>query len=92
MFYLKFVTPTYNYPLTSPQQLTTFPPVICGAGAMEFVLPRGTNSANAPLPKSDSITLKDVPAEVLAVREFPGKYPLSYFCCCYFLPHEFPIT
>ena len=39
---------------------------------MEFVLPRGTSAATAPAPKSDSITLKDVPAEVLAVREFPG--------------------
>jgi SOUL heme-binding protein len=39
---------------------------------MEFVLPSGVNSATAPVPKSEKITIKDVPAEVLAVREFPG--------------------
>ena len=72
-------------PLTPPlcstlprQQLSPLSPVICGSGAMEFVLPRGTSAANAPVPKSDAITVKDVPAEVLAVREFPGdKVPSS---------------
>ncbi len=45
-------------------------PVICGTGAMEFVLPRGVGISNPPT--SDAISLKDVPAEMVAVREFPG--------------------
>ena len=47
-------------------------PVICGGGAMEFVLPEGTNSENAPVPKSDKVTIKDIKAGFLAVKEFPG--------------------
>jgi hypothetical protein len=54
------------------EKLSMTTPVILGGGAMEFVLPSGVNAATAPAPKSEKITIKDVPAEVLAVREFPG--------------------
>ena len=54
------------------ENLAMTTPVICGGGAMEFVLPKGINSQNAPVPKTDKVTVRDVPSDFLAVREFPG--------------------
>lgn len=54
------------------EKLAMTTPVICGGGAMEFVLPQGTNSGNAPAPKSDKVTIRDVKSGFLAVKEFPG--------------------
>lgn len=47
-------------------------PVIMSGGAMEFVLPQGYDAISAPVPKSSAITLRDVPADLVAVREFTG--------------------
>lgn len=47
-------------------------PVIMRAGKMEFVLPSGMTSAEAPAPTSTDIELQDVAAETVAVLEFPG--------------------
>lgn len=53
-------------------QLAMTTPVISGGGSMAFVLPTGVTSSTAPAPTSESISLKDIPAEIVAVREFPG--------------------
>ena len=39
---------------------------------MEFVLPNGMNTTKAPAPKSSNVILKDIPAELIAVKEFSG--------------------
>lgn len=54
------------------ENLSMTTPVILGGGAMEFVLPSGVNALTAPIPKSSKISVKDVAADVVATREFPG--------------------
>ena len=60
-----------NY-LFNEGELAMTMPVISGGGSMAFVLPKGVTTTSAPTPSSETINLKDIPAEVVAVREFPG--------------------
>ncbi|CAM6001894.1 unnamed protein product [Sphagnum balticum] len=54
------------------EQLSMTTPVVIENGVMEFVLPRGTDAASAPAPDTVKVSLRDVPPETLAVREFAG--------------------
>ena len=47
-------------------------PVICGAGMMEIPLPAFLDSSSAPESSNDAISFYDIPADIVAVREFPG--------------------
>lgn len=58
-----------NYVLGEGQFYFTTP-IICSTEAMEFVLPEDVGISNPPT--SDAIRIKEVPSEVVAVREFPG--------------------
>jgi len=60
-----------NYIFTEGQMAMTTP-VIVSEGNMQFVLPRGVTADNAPAPSSSAVSLLQVPAEVVAAREFPG--------------------
>eukprot|EP01041_Mallomonas_annulata_P008662 gene8662-17874_t len=55
-----------------PEKMAMTTPVIISSGTMEFVLPSGMSTINAPLPATSDITIKDIPSEIVAVREFPG--------------------
>jgi hypothetical protein len=58
---------------SSPEKMAMTTPVIISNGEMEFVLPSDKTAANAPAPvDSNVISIKDIAAEVVAVREFPG--------------------
>lgn len=50
----------------------TTPVIMKGSDVMEFVLPNGMDATKAPAPKSSNIILKDVPSEIIAVKEFSG--------------------
>jgi hypothetical protein len=54
------------------QRLSMTIPVILDSGSMSFVLPKSMDSLSAPIPLSESVILKDLPAETVAVREFTG--------------------
>lgn len=54
------------------EKLSMTTPVITDANSMSFVLPRTYDSMSAPIPTSESVILKDLPSEILAVREFSG--------------------
>ena len=56
----------------SEEKMSMTTPVIMAEGQMSFVLPKGKSSANAPVPKSDSIVITDVAEALAAVREFTG--------------------
>lgn len=56
----------------SDRKLSMTTPVIMKGNDMEFVLPNGMNSSKAPVPKSNNVILKDIPAELIAVKEFSG--------------------
>lgn len=47
-------------------------PVIMEKNIMEFVMPPGMNSETAPVPDNVDVSIKDVPAEIIAAREFTG--------------------
>ena len=47
-------------------------PVIMERNIMEFVMPPGMNSETAPVPDNVEVTIKDLPAEIVAAREFTG--------------------
>ena len=47
-------------------------PIICGAGMMEIPLPSNLDSSSAPESSNDAISFYDIPADIVAVREFPG--------------------
>ena len=47
-------------------------PVIMNDGAMEFVLPSGIVADTAPLPNTNDIFIKDIPAATVATLEFTG--------------------
>jgi hypothetical protein len=47
-------------------------PVIIDSKNINFVLPKNIDASSAPLPNIDSITIKNVPSELIAVREFTG--------------------
>jgi hypothetical protein len=57
---------------TISEKLSMTTPVIIGDGDMQFVLPPGKSSMNAPTPSEDDITVIDIPMEIVAAREFPG--------------------
>jgi len=57
---------------TSSEKLTMTTPVIIGDGDMQFVLPSGKSSLNAPMPSIDDIKIIDIPMQIVAAREFPG--------------------
>lgn len=54
------------------EKLAMTTPVIVEGETMEFVLPGGLTSETAPTPETNEVVIKDVAAQVLAVREFPG--------------------
>lgn len=54
------------------EKLSMTTPVITDSNSMSFVLPRSYDSMTAPIPTSESIVLKDLPSEIIAVREFTG--------------------
>jgi len=54
------------------EKLSMTTPVITDANSMSFVLPRTYDSMSAPIPTSEAVILKDLPSEILAVREFSG--------------------
>ena len=56
----------------SSEKLAMTTPVIMKSGTMDFVLPEGFDSESAPKPNSDYITIIDIPAEIVAVKEFTG--------------------
>lgn len=57
---------------STSETLSMTTPVIIASGSMEFVLPSGMSSINAPLPATPDISVKDILAEIIAVKEFPG--------------------
>jgi hypothetical protein len=54
------------------EKLSMTTPVITGGGSMEFVLPYGLDATSAPVPKSSTVVLKDIPSLNIATLEFPG--------------------
>jgi len=56
----------------SERKMSMTTPVIMKGDIMEFVLPNGMNTSKAPAPKSSNVILKDIPAELIAVKEFSG--------------------
>jgi hypothetical protein len=54
------------------EKLSMTTPVITDATSMSFVLPRNYDSMSAPIPTSEEVVLKDLPSEIVAVREFSG--------------------
>lgn len=54
------------------ERLSMTTPVITDATSMSFVLPRNLDALSAPIPKSERVLLKDLPAEIVAAREFTG--------------------
>ena len=56
----------------SERKMSMTTPVIMKGDVMEFVLPNGMNTSKAPAPKSSNVILKDIPAELIAVKEFSG--------------------
>lgn len=57
---------------TKSESMAMTTPVIVGNGKMSFILPTGKVAATAPTPATSDISIRDVPSEILAVREFPG--------------------
>jgi hypothetical protein len=53
-------------------KLSMTTPVIIEKGEMQFVLSEGYNSANAPIPQSESIKIQDIEGDIVAASEFPG--------------------
>jgi len=47
-------------------------PVIIDSKTMNFVLPKSIDATTAPIPNFDTVTIKDIPSELIAVREFTG--------------------
>lgn len=57
---------------TKSESMAMTTPVIVGNGKMSFILPSGKVASNAPTPATSDISIKDIPSEIVAVREFPG--------------------
>ncbi len=54
------------------ERLPMTTPVIVDGATMSCVLPQQLDSATAPLPTSEMLTIVDVPREIVAVRDFSG--------------------
>ena len=54
------------------EKLSMTTPVIMEKNIMEFVLPMGFSSENAPTPDNENVQVKDIPSEIIAAREFTG--------------------
>ena len=58
--------------LGEPEKMKMTTPVIIDDQSMSFILSQQFTADTAPTPVTDSIVLKDIPAELIAAREFTG--------------------
>ena len=57
---------------TAEEKMSMTTPVIMDGKSMSFILPSTMNANDAPIPKTERISLRDVPSETTAVLDFSG--------------------